>query len=321
MREIKRDLITNDIVVVAKDRANRPMDKIKGNEDIEIDKEYEEKCPFCRGNENETDESTYEIKDNNGWITRSVYNKYPIVSSSSCGVSGVHEVIIDTYRHNGSFYNMSEDEFFNLFKMYKNRYIDLAKYKDTEYISLFKNFLRKAGASLLHPHSQIVSLSMIPPDVENEINISKKYYDKNKKSLYKKIVEDELEYKERIIYDDEDYIVIVPEVSKYGGEIRVIFKDNIRFENLDEVKIKSLSVIFNKLFKNIYNIQGYNPFNILIHTHPIKLIDDEDVHYHAHIHIIPRKYSFGGFELSTNMYISSLNASSLADSLRFNENS
>ena len=31
--------------------------------------------------------------------------------------------MIDNYRHNGNFYNMDEDEFYNILLMYKDRYI------------------------------------------------------------------------------------------------------------------------------------------------------------------------------------------------------
>lgn len=317
MREMRRDPITNDIVVLAKNRSRRPIDKVKFQNDKEIKEKYRKECPFCRGNEKHTEKSTFEIEDSNGWLVRSVYNKFPILDPLSEGIYGEHEVMIDTNRHNGSFYNMSEDEFIYLLKMYKHRYIHMSKNKSIRYISIFKNFLRKAGASLLHPHSQIISLSIIPPEVENEINISEKYYINNNKSLYDVIINNEIEYKKRIIHNHKDYLIIVPEVTKYGGEIRLFFKSNKRFEELENQDLIELSKILKHLFEKIYKVQGYNPFNICIHTHPVNTHQDENEHFHTHIHIIPRKYSFGGFELATDVYVSSINADKLAEKLRF----
>ena len=316
MRELRRDPITNDIVVIAKNRSNRPIDKFNDN-DTDSKDDYKLDCPFCRGNEKYTDSSTFEIEGNSGWLARSVKNKYPIIDSLSKEIYGEHEVIIDTNRHNGSFYNMSDNEFFYLLKMYKNRYEHMAKNKNIKYISIFKNFLREAGASLTHPHSQIISLSIVPPEIENEINISEKYYNKHKKSLYESIIEDEIKYKNRVIHNHRDYLVMVPEITKYGGEIRILFKSNKRFEELEENNLEELSKIFRKLFEKIYNIQGYNPFNIYIHTHPLNIPTDKISHYHTHIHIVPRKYNFGGFELGTGVYVSSINADNLANKLRF----
>ena len=140
MRELRIDPITNDIVVLANNRSKRPMDKVKFYNDKEVKEEYKKDCPFCKGNEKDTEKSTFEIIGDDGWLVRSVYNKYPIVDSSSDDIYGQHEVMIDTNRHNGSFYNMSEDEFLYLLKMYKNRYENMVENEKIKYISIFKNF-------------------------------------------------------------------------------------------------------------------------------------------------------------------------------------
>ena len=102
MKEIRIDDINNDIVIFAKDRSRRPMDKvIKGNEECII-KEYNKSCPFCRGNEYYTLESKFKIENEKGWIVRSIDNKFPIVDNLQDNIYGNHEVMIDTYRHNGS---------------------------------------------------------------------------------------------------------------------------------------------------------------------------------------------------------------------------
>ena len=83
--------------------------------------------------------------------------------------------------------------------MYKDRYSNLIKNKKVQYVSIFKNYLREAGASLNHPHSQIVSLSIMPPDIEREIYISKQYYIKNNRYLYDDIINEEINTKKRVI--------------------------------------------------------------------------------------------------------------------------
>ncbi len=315
MKEIRIDTITNDIIIVAKDRSNRPIDKILNKEEIEVLNEYDSKCPFCRGNEDSSETEKFKITDKNDWLVRSVDNKFPIVDDLSNQIYGQHEVMIDTYRHNGNFYNMNKDEYINLFKMYQNRYKELIKDENIEYISIFKNFLRKSGASLTHPHSQILSLSIIPPDIEKEIEIAKKYYDKNNTCLYKDTIKDEIEYGKRVIYNGEEFLLIIPYATKYSGEVRVLFKEKIRFENLDNHHIEELSYIFENLFKNLYAERGYCPFNIYIHTYPKNI--ECDMYFNTHIHIVPRKFSFGGFELSTGMYVSSINEEEFANKLRF----
>ena len=314
MKEIRIDDINNDIVIFAKDRSRRPMDKvIKGNEECII-KEYNKSCPFCRGNEYYTLESKFKIENEKGWIVRSIDNKFPIVDNLQDNIYGNHEVMIDTYRHNGSFYNMTEEEFYNMLLMYKDRYSNLIKNKKVQYVSIFKNYLREAGASLNHPHSQIVSLSIMPPDIEREIYISKQYYIKNNRYLYDDIINEEINTKKRVINNSENFLTIVPKTTKYTGEIRILFKKNIKFEHIRNKDIRELSSIFKRLFSNLFEINGDIPFNIFIHSHPK---DNELEYFNVHIHIIPRMYRFGGFELSTGIYVSSIEPKDLADKIKF----
>jgi len=314
MKEIRIDNINNDIVIFAKDRARRPMDKVlSNNEDCTIYK-YNEDCPFCRGNESYSQNSTFKIEDENGWKVRSVYNKFPIVDNLQDNIYGNHEVMIDTYRHNGNFYNMDEDEFYNMLLMYKDRYSELIKDEKIEYVSIFKNYLRKAGASLNHPHSQIISISIIPPDIEKEINISKQYYIKNKRYLYDDIINEEIKLKERVINNSESFLTIVPKSTKYTGEIRILFKKNIKFENICNKDIRELSIVFKNLFSNLFKINGNLPFNIFIHSHPKNIEND---YFNVHIHIIPRNHSFGGFELGTGLYVSSIEPKDIAQKIKF----
>ena len=57
------------------------------------------------------------------------------------------------------------------------------------------------------------------------------------------------------------------------------------------------------IYLKIYKVCGYMPFNLCMHSHP-KNIDCSDL-FNLHFHVIPRKYSFGGFEISNGIYVSS----------------
>ena len=314
MKEIRIDDINNDIVIFAKDRAKRPMDKVINENEEDIIYEYNKDCPFCRGNEHYTPDSRFKIEDENGWTVRSTDNKFPIVDKFQENIYGSNEVMIDTYRHNGNFYNMNEDEFYNMLLMYKDRYSNLIKDEKVQYVSIFKNYLRKAGASLNHPHSQIVSISIIPPDIEKELFISRQYYIENKRYLYEDIINEEIREEDRVINNSERFLTVVPRSTKYTGEIRILFKKNIRFENTCKEDIKELSEILQKLFSNLFKINGNSPFNIFIHSHPKNIESD---YFNVHIHIIPRQYNLGGFELGTGLYVSSIEPKDIAHKIKF----
>ncbi|MEF9990497.1 MAG: DUF4931 domain-containing protein [Romboutsia sp.] len=315
MNKLRIDSMTNDMVFFSENRSKRPIDKCRYDKDINSSYEEKRECPFCIGNENICGEETFRLEDRDGWLVKSVKNKFPILDEISHEINGVHEVMVDTYRHDGSFYDMSTFEFENLFTMYKDRYINLSKDNKIMYISIFKNFLRQAGASLNHPHSQIVSLPLIPPELEKELSIGKDYYEKNRKCLYENIIEEEINLNKRVIHNSKNFLVIVPSATKYTGEVRILFKEKIKFEDLKEIDIKELAKIFKILFENIEKVEGDMPFNLCIHTYPTNIKSRK--YFNTHMHIIPRKYSFGGFELGTGMYVSSKKPEDLALKLKF----
>ncbi|WP_297133516.1 galactose-1-phosphate uridylyltransferase [Terrisporobacter sp.] len=316
MKELGIDKLNNAKVIIANDRRKRPMDKNTTN-DYEAFGEYSELCPFCRGNEELISEETFIMSKNNNWLVKSVKNKYPIIDQNSENkIKGTHEVIIDTYKHNSSFYNMEEGEFYNLLLTYKNRYINL-KDSDIKYICIFKNYMRKAGASLMHPHSQIISLPLIPPELEREYEVCSEFYKKMGINIYSNLIAEEINYGKRVIHSSESYLVYIPEISKYAGDTIIVFKDNIYFEDITNEKLKELSIILKKYFNKMYEEEGNCPFNIYIHTHPINEEKDYKHIFNVHIHIVPRKFNLGGFELSTGMYVSSVSAEELASKYRF----
>ena len=64
------------------------------------------------------------------------------------------------------------------------------------------------------------------------IHISKQYYIENKRYLYDNIINEEIKEKERVINNSESFLTLVPKSTKYTGEIRILFKKNIKFENI-----------------------------------------------------------------------------------------
>lgn len=314
MKELRIDPINKDMIVFAENRSKRPMDKCNKDMNKNSINGYKKDCPFCVGNEEQCELETFRLGNDKEWYVKSVYNRYPIIDDSSEEIYGLHEVMIDTNRHDGSFYNMTEIEFEYLFIMYKNRYTELKNKKNVEYVSIFKNYLRQAGASLEHPHSQIVTLPFIPPEIQNEIHISKEYFDMNNKCLYEGMINEEIELGERVVYNGTNFIAIVPSATKYTGEIRILFKNKISLDEISEIEIKELSSLFKNLFKKIHYVEGDMPFNIYIHTYPANL--DCKKYFNTHIHIIPRKYSFGGFELGTGVYVSSRKPEDIAEKLK-----
>src|SRR6056297_2919945 len=114
----------------------------------DFDDEENEKCPFCP-NKGEK-EANFKIEKNNKWQVKAIDNKYPALitdleeyTKSNCDY-GKHEVLIETRDHIRSFYEFDMDEFSNIVKMYKNRFIELNNDSNVKYTIIYKNHLKNA---------------------------------------------------------------------------------------------------------------------------------------------------------------------------------
>ncbi|GAJ14508.1 unnamed protein product, partial [marine sediment metagenome] len=179
--EFRRDLVSGDWILIAPSRSERskPKDGIK-------------KCPFEDPQKSgnpfpllwypHPKTAPSKIEDLNSWFVQVIPNKYPLLFhqdkcpsvvknglEESLDAVGYHEVII-TRDHLKTIDKMTLEEIQLVLKAYKERYRTLSKDLCVKYILVFHNQGETAGASLPHPHSQLVALPVIDPDVSGSLN-------------------------------------------------------------------------------------------------------------------------------------------------------
>lgn len=318
MKDIRRDTITDGLVIYSSTRNNRPHDKSKNiKEKKQEDKFlgiYNEECPFCPGNEDQNIELD-RVESNGEWLARAVENKFPILDNSTENIYGNHEVIIESRYHDADYYNMSSEDFKNIYSLYIRRHKSLSMNDGIKYVNIFKNSGASAGASLDHTHSQIISLNIIPPEIKSELEVAEKHYKNRSSNLYDDIIFSELSYKKRVVYNGNNFLMYIPYASRYSGEARIISKNDKKFADWTNDDIEEIAYIYSRFFNKWEEYQGKIPFNVIVHTNPIG--DERNDIYRNHIHIIPRKFNFGGFELSTNLFVCSVDPEILAQELKF----
>ncbi|HEY5173524.1 MAG TPA: hypothetical protein VIK54_17510, partial [Acidimicrobiia bacterium] len=160
MQQLLVDELTGDRVILAPARALRP-DTFRVHADPLPASDAT--CPFCRGNEHETPPEVARLgsggPDTPGWTLRVVPNKYPIVGD---GVAGAHEVVIFSPAHDADFGALSESEAADVVLALRERArFHLAHGR--RYVQAFVNQGKAAGASIEHPHAQLVALDLVPP--------------------------------------------------------------------------------------------------------------------------------------------------------------
>lgn len=328
MPELRQEPITNKWVIIATERSKRPSDfTVKHDE-----KKESKSCPFCQGNESQTPPEimAYRQPDSkpneSGWWLRVVPNKFPALSFMTHQKStenfykmlpgiGVHEVIIETPDHDTSIEKQPISQIKEIFRAWKERHDVLMKTDPIKYVQIFKNSGAVAGASLEHPHSQLIATPLVPNIIENELYGSKRLFEDHGGCFFCKINEYEMNEKIRLIAENDDFVAYCPYASRFPFETWILPKKHqASFSMLDKNYITSLSYIVKDAIQKINNALDQPPYNLLLHTAPVGYIDAP--FYHWHFEIIPRLTVVAGFEWGTGIFINPTSPEAAASYLR-----
>lgn len=320
--QLRQDLITGDWVVIAIGRARRPDEFVAPQAEGTLEND-----PFedPEASNQEPDVLIYRQSDGD-WSLRVFPNKYPAFMRGKAPKAlnsgpykaqtgtGYHEVIV-TRDPRRSIAEMEVWRVAELMDAYQERYLALMNKKSVKTIQVFHNHGKEAGASLAHPHSQLMAISVIPSELTRDLEGSKRYCHAHKVNVFETILEYEQKEGARVVFENEHFVVFCPFASRSAFEMWIVGKrSNPYFERItDEEKYacgEALHIALKALMKGLHN----PAYNFYIHTPPA---DGQDYHYYRwHIEIVPRTAIWAGFELSTGIEVSTIEPEVAAAFLR-----
>lgn len=320
--ELRMDLVSNDWVVIATGRSKGPETFAKEKRIKE--KVAPEKCPFCKLETQGT--PFYQYPKGKNWKVVSIPNKYPAFSKGEKlhqrlegpnkildGV-GFCEVIV-TRDHEKQLAQFSQRGVKEVVDTYQIRYLDLMKKKLVEYVAIFHNHGREAGASVVHPHSQIIAFPIIDPDLRGSVEGAERFYKKEGKCVYCTMIDWDMEDKRRIVYENKKFVVLCAFAPQTSFEIRIYPKEHLPyFEKMNEEEKNLFADAFRVALNKLYRGLNDPPYNFYIHTAPCDGGNYDS--YHWHLIILPKTAVWAGFELSTGIEISTIEPEKAAKFLR-----
>lgn len=321
--ELRRDLVTGSWVVLASSRLKRPHEfRAHG---ITRERTPKKNCSFENPQAHGNEEPVLFNGNGEDWSLQVIPNKYPAFSvegtcvvggncTADCGhISkvgpysirdgyGFHEILI-IRNHDSYFAKLSDEHAREVVYAYRARYQYLKKQDCIKYISIFENHGRKAGASIYHPHAQIMAMPFLPSDVKSSLRGSRNFYNRYKKCVHCEILKWELQQGKRVIYNNDGFVAICPFVSFGSFEIRIYPKiHQSRFDELTDKQITAFARAFKASMAKLDRSLKNPPYNYFIHTAPINTTYDY-AHYHWHLEILPAFDIAAGFELGTGVQI------------------
>jgi UDPglucose--hexose-1-phosphate uridylyltransferase len=312
--EIRRDPITGRWIIVSTDQP-------KGPDDFEVEQHrvHSGTCPFCPGNERLTPPEIaarrpHGVLNDSHWTLRVIPNKFPALriegNLNRVGVGvydmmngiGAHEVIIETPDHTKVLADFTPPEMVQLLEVYRERSLDLRKDKRFRYLLIFKNFGESAGASLSHPHSQLIALPIVPKRVVEELKRSEVYFDQKDRCAFCDVIHQELQEGERIVIESAQVMCFAPFVSRFPFELWILPKTHgADFGEVGPDLISDLADVLRRVLDRMRTVLHNPSYNFLIHTSPLEVAQREE--YHWHIEIMPRLTRVAGFEWGSGFYI------------------
>ena len=316
--ELRQDPLTGLWVIISPNRSHRPIERETSPLSVE-----KKECPFCPGNESQTPPEIDAFREKNslpdqpGWHVRVVPNKYPALNETSQILKsqnllynsipgdGVHEVVIETPDHNSELFSLQVSELVSILKVFSRRLQQIRKNRKLKYALIFKNAGRKAGASLNHPHSQIIATPVLPTKAKIEIQKLKQYYRNNKSCLYCDVIKSEKRQGARVVAESDEFIAYTPFASRFPFETWMISQRHVsRFEMESEDRLHNFAMMLKRVMTKLNRAVGLDAYNFLIHTAP--LVAKNDHYFHWHAEILPMMTSVAGFERGAGFYINEI---------------
>ena len=305
MQELRTDELTGAQVIVAPGRATRP--EIFRPAPSDATGAAPATCPFCEGHEAMTPPEVARTgpgaPDSPGWQVRVVPNLYPIVGD---GVAGAHEVIVLSPAHDGQLDRLAPDAATTAIIGLRDR---AAHHLAAGHVHAqpMLNQGRASGASIEHPHAQLVALGCTPPHVESLLH----RFDHAARDL----VADAFEAARAgsFVVADESAVTWCPPASSTPFVMRIALPyARQRFDLATDTEISVLTGALQDALTRLRTLLGEVAYNVVVHTAP----RDDPRPFHWWVDIVPRVSVYGGFELGTGIWVNTRAPESAAQMLR-----
>jgi UDPglucose--hexose-1-phosphate uridylyltransferase len=310
MPELRRDPILDRWVVVAPERADRPNGLLRA----QPDEDDADGCPFCPGNEAMTPPELLSRRDGKGWSLRVVPNRYPALRSEvqlarraaglydqMAGV-GAHEVLIETSEHGRKLHEQPVEQVESLLRAAQERMTDLARDVRLRSAIFFKNSGIAAGATLSHPHSQLLALPVVPAQLERELQSAAAHFARKERCLFCDLLAQELAERTRVVVENEGFVVLSPYAARSPFELLLLPREHrSSFESATAAELRSFASALRTALRKLDLALERPAYNFWLHTQPMR--EPASDSFHFHLELKPVLAMFAGFEWGSGFTI------------------
>ncbi len=278
MAELRWHPLIKDWVMIASHRQNRPQ----------MPKDW---CPFCPGSGKVPD--NYEVYEYD--------NDFPALMQDppmpddvktdfykTAEAYGKCEVILYSPEHTSSLHQFSNEHIVKIIDLWTERFAELKKDEKIKYIFIFENRGEVVGVTMPHPHGQIYGYPFIPKKLQLELDSCREYHEEKGACLICDMLGDEKKHGERVIFENEDFLVFLPFFSEYPYGMYIVSKNHK--QNLTQFTKReklNLAKALRETTGTLDSLFGFAfPYMMCMHQDPVNS-GDASGYYHFHIEFFP----------------------------------
>jgi UDPglucose--hexose-1-phosphate uridylyltransferase len=316
MPELRRDPVVGRWVIVAPERAERPNALVRAFSD----QDDPASCPFCPGHESMTPPEVLVRRENGGaanapgWNLRVVPNRFPALRTEermvrsglgmydAMGGVGAHEVLIETPEHARPLAQQSPDQVEQLLRAAQERILDLSRDVRLRSALFFKNSGAASGATLSHPHSQIVALPLVPPELQQELAGARKHYEEKERCIFCDILAQEARERSRVVLETDGFMALSPWAARGPFELLVLPREHRSvFEQSTAAELRGLAGALRLALRKLDLALNKPAYNFYLHTLPLR--EPRSDWYHWHLEVRPILALAAGFEWGSGLFV------------------
>ena len=288
------NILTQEWVLVSPQRTERPWQGQVESAPPETTLRFDPACYLCPGNaraggvKNPQYTETF-VFDNDFAALRpeapsgKLDNGGLLIAESEFGRC---RVVCYTPRHDLTMARMSASELAPVIDVWAEEFRELGSHPRINSVQIFENRGAMMGCSNPHPHGQIWANETLPNELEKELRSFRAHYRAHGSSLLSDYVRLELKERERLVYANEHFVLLVPFWAVWPFETLLVSSRPVsRLPDLSRAEraaladaLKQATVRYDNLFATSF------PYTMGFHQRPTDGAEHPEFHLHAHFY-------------------------------------
>lgn len=227
----RKNILTGEWVLVSPNRTNRPW---QGKTEQIAEKKtitHDPNCYLCPGNtrangvENPDYQATYVFTNDFSALTPPDNPQHFSDNLMEAQTEeGICRVICFSPNHSLTLANMDKTDIEKVIETWQVQFEELGNKDFINHVQIFENKGAMMGCSNPHPHGQIWAQKSIPNEAIKKTKHFTEYYQHKQQSILGDYLKQEIEQAERIVYQNDDFVVLVPFWAVWPFETMIVPK-------------------------------------------------------------------------------------------------